>query len=153
MPGVPVTGEEIRLMEAKDLAEVLEIERSSFLAPWSRRLFEESLGSSITKSFVSLIEGKVVGYAIFYTVESEAHILNVAIHPEYRMRGYGFRLLGKMIDVCKDRGITEVFLEVRESNERAISLYGKYGFMVVGKRKGYYRETKEDALIMYLAME
>ncbi|OPY78473.1 MAG: Acetyltransferase YpeA [Syntrophorhabdus sp. PtaU1.Bin153] len=152
MCGALAPGEVIREMALEDLDEVIEIEQLSFVSPWTRRLFEETLGSSISTSFVVKRGGLTVGYIILYSVESEAHILNIAVHPEYRRKGYGASLINHVVDHFKARRVTEFFLEVREGNTGAISLYSRYGFEKIGKRKKYYTETNEDAVVMRLSL-
>jgi ribosomal-protein-alanine acetyltransferase len=141
----------IRKMENQDLGQVLIIERQSFHSPWSKRLFEETLLSPIGTNLVITKGHHVVGYLCLYTVEDEAHILNIAVHPAYTGKGLASALVAHVIDTLGSQGITQFFLEVREGNDGAIRLYKKYGFMVVGKRKKYYTDTNEDALVMRLA--
>jgi len=144
--------ETIREMTAHDLDAVTEIEQLSFVSPWTRRLFEETLGSSISTSVIMEKDGSAVGYIILYSVESEAHILNVAVHPKHRGKGYGAGLINHVLDYFKARRVTEFFLEVREGNIGAIRLYSRYGFEKIGKRKKYYTETNEDAVVMRLSL-
>ncbi len=141
----------IRAIESGDLGQILIIERQSFRSPWSRRLFEETLSSTTGAGFVVSEGHLVTGYICFYTVEDEAHILNIAVHPVHRGKGMASALIGRLIGESGSRGITRFFLEVREGNDAAIHLYEKYGFIVVGKRKRYYTDTDEDALVMHLA--
>lgn len=142
----------IREMSQDDLDGVMEIENVSFLSPWTRRLFEETLRSPVSTSFIMKKGNGTVGYIILYAVADEAHILNVAVHPTYRRRGYGGALLDYAIRYFRERHVTEFFLEVRESNAAAIQLYHRHGFLKIGKRKNYYSETHEDALVMYLSV-
>jgi ribosomal-protein-alanine N-acetyltransferase len=85
-------------------------------------------------------------------VEGEAHILNIAVHPRYRRKGYGARLIAHTLNYFSGRNVQEFFLEVRESNLEAIDLYARYNFQKIGRRKKYYTETNEDALVMYLTI-
>jgi ribosomal-protein-alanine N-acetyltransferase len=141
---------EIVEMAERHLDEVLQIENRSFAAPWSRRLFRETIAFPLSLSLVirKKVDKKVVGYANFYVIAGEVQILNVAVAPEERGQGYGRLLLGRSIDVLRSRGAREFFLEVREGNAHAIRLYRKLGFRKVGRRKKYYTETNEDALVM-----
>jgi [ribosomal protein S18]-alanine N-acetyltransferase len=143
----------IRGMRDEDLDAVLEIEEQSFLSPWTRKLFEETLDSSITHGFVLSKDDVVLGYVILYAVKDEAHIMNVAVHPSHRRIGFGKDLVAHVIDDFRGRDVRQFFLEVRESNAAAISLYRKYGFSRIGKRKKYYAETNEDAIVMCLSTE
>lgn len=142
----------IRYMKKKDIKEILEIERQSFISPWSAPMFLESMSSPIYRNFVIEKDKSVIGYIMLYSVLDEAHITNFAIRPEYRKKGLGSRLLSFAIDYYKQRGVTDYFLEVREKNHEAISLYRSFDFLIVGKRKRYYSDTNEDALIMHLSL-
>lgn len=142
----------IQEMTHDDLYGVMEIENLSFISPWTRRLFEETLQSPISTSLIMKKGNEVVGYIILYAVVDEAHILNVAVHPAYRRKGYGGSLLDYTIRRFREQRVTKFFLEVRESNLAAIELYHRHGFGKIGKRKRYYSETNEDALVMYLSI-
>ncbi len=150
LPGTERGGLMIREMGSGDLEMVLEIERSSFPAPWTRRLFEETLSSKISLAFVLEEEGILLGYLVLYTVEDEAHILNVALAPQFRGKGYGTALLSGIVTFVSGKGVRQFFLEVREGNRKAINLYTRHGFETIGKRRRYYTETNEDALVMRL---
>ncbi|HNQ63016.1 MAG TPA: ribosomal protein S18-alanine N-acetyltransferase [Syntrophorhabdaceae bacterium] len=141
----------IREMMENDLDKVLETERLSFISPWTKNMFRETYLSPITANFVININESIVGYIMLYSVEDEAHIMNLAIHPDYRRKGYGSNLVAHIIEYSTARDIYNFFLEVREGNVDAQRLYKRFGFEVIGKRKGYYMETKEDALVMHLS--
>jgi [ribosomal protein S18]-alanine N-acetyltransferase len=143
---------EIGEMREADLDEVLGIEKRSFVAPWSKRLFRETLSFPLSFNLVirKKVDNKVAGYANFYVIGDEVQVLNIAVAPESRKEGLAMRLIRHAIDVLGERGAKEFFLEVREGNGDAIRLYEKLGFVKVGRRKKYYRETNEDALVMYL---
>ena len=142
-----------RPMGGSDLPEVLTIERDSFVSPWTECLFREGLCSPITRSFVAVHDGAILGYAVFYLVKDEAHILNVAVRRESRNNGFGMYLMMNLIASSRNEGVKFFFLEVRESNSAARHLYRKLGFVMVGRRKNYYQETKEDAIVMSLVSE
>jgi [ribosomal protein S18]-alanine N-acetyltransferase len=144
---------EIAEMEDEDLPGVLAIERISFVAPWSRRLFEETLLFPFSVNFVLKREKKVIGYISLYVIGDEAQVLNVAIHPKWRRQGYASMLFSHVMEYLKPRKVSQYLLEVREGNREAINLYRKYGFEVIGKRRKYYTETNEDALVMQLCAE
>jgi ribosomal-protein-alanine N-acetyltransferase len=140
----------IRRMGEKDLEEVLAIEGASYRVPWSRRAFETEIGA---RHAFPLVLGQsnhpfVLGYVCSWLTLDECHILNIAIHPSFRRIGLASQLIDHLFETCKGRGIFRYFLEVRETNEVAISLYKKYGFKVCGVRRKYYADTGEDALIM-----
>ncbi len=148
---------EVEIVEMKEehLDEVLGIEHRSFAAPWSRKLFRETMTFPFSMSVILMkkIDKKVMGYANFYVIAGEVQVLNVAIAPEERNQGCAGLLLGRSIDLLKSRGARDFFLEVRESNAHALKLYKKLGFRKVGRRKRYYTETNEDALVMQLKAE
>jgi ribosomal-protein-alanine N-acetyltransferase len=145
---------EIRGMTERDLDEVMQIERRSFPAPWSRRLFERELLLPYAKAFVALEipPNRVVGYICFWLVVQETHILNLAVHPEQRRRGIGSRLLRSGVNYCREKGAQEITLEVRRSNYQAISLYRNFQFQPQGIRPHYYSDSGEDAVIMSLRL-
>ena len=142
----------IREMRESDLEEVLEIEKKSFADPWSRKLFKETLSFPHSVNFVLREStGALLGYINFYLIGEEAHMLNLAIRPDFRKKGVATHLLHYAIDFLKHRKAANFFLEVREGNRDAIALYRKFGFQMIGRRKRYYVETNEDALVMHLA--
>lgn len=125
-----------------------EIEQSSFKTPWSRSQLEGELRNYMAR-YVVLVEGdKVLGYAGYMKVIEEAHILNIAVHPDYRGKGYGKLLLNKMMSMAGEEGLIRATLEVNEFNEVAIRLYEGYGFKKAGRRIKYYEGT-DDALIYW----
>lgn len=143
---------EIEEMREADLDEVMEIEKRSFAAPWSKKLFRETLAFPLSFNLVARkkVDKRIAGYANFYLIKDEVQVLNIAIAPESRGMGYGTGLLEHAIALLRARGAKEFFLEVREGNAHAIEIYRKLGFRKVGRRRRYYSETNEDALVMYL---
>ena len=142
----------IREMKESDLEEVLEIEKRSFADPWSRKLFKETLSFPHSVNFVLRdATGGLLGYINFYLIGDEAHMLNLAIHPDHRKKGFATELLSHAIAFLKSKNAADFFLEVRESNQEAIDLYKRFGFQFIGRRKRYYVKTNEDALVMHLA--
>lgn len=140
----------IRHMDRGDIDEVMDIERQSFASPWTKRMFEETLRWSLSGSYVFVKHRVILGYVMFYTVEEEGHILNVAVRKEFKRNGIAARLLSYVFEKLRQQGVSDIFLEVRESNVSARGLYDKFGFETVGRRRGYYAETNEDALVMRL---
>lgn len=142
-------------MAAKDLDEVLEIERQSFPKPWTRSMFESELKNPVSSSIVLNAEsgGKVmlVAYMVFWVVHGEAHILNIAVAQGFRRRGAAELLLGTALEQMRRNLVFEVFLEVRRSNEAARRLYGNFGFRESFERKNYYGD--EDAIVMTLVFD
>ncbi|MDF2892434.1 MAG: tsaB [Clostridia bacterium] len=139
-----------RLMELKDIDAVWEIEKLSFRTPWSRESFvEEIKASDRTRYVVAEMGDTVVGYGGMWLIVDEAHITNIAVHPDYRGQKIGKKIVEAMIAAAKGEGITSLTLEVRMSNTPAINLYKELDFKEVAIRKGYYSDTGEDALIMW----
>ncbi len=147
-----VTGLMMRPMNTSDIPAILEIEKVSFAVPWTRGMFEETLASDITISLVTEEVGRISGYIIFYDAGPEMHIMNIAVHPRQRRHGLAFGMMSRILAFARDNAIEECFLEVRESNVPARGLYKKLGFRSIGRRKEYYSETREDALVMRLSL-
>ena len=140
---------EIRSLDFNDLDAVTEIERICFSLPWSRESFVNELVNKLAYYHCATVNGCVVGYMGMWKICDEGHITNVAVLPEYRKNGIASMLINKMVDVCKCSEINSMTLEARESNEEAISVYEKFGFVSVGKRPNYYQKPNESAIIMW----
>ena len=139
----------VMAMSLDDLDEVLEIERASFKTPWSRGAFRYELTQNrVARSVVGRLDGRLVGYLCLWEIGHEIHITNVAVHPSFRRRGVARALLGQTLDQARWSGVELLFLEVRPTNVEALPLYESLGFRVIGRRKGYYFDTGEDALVM-----
>ena len=138
---------EIRLLASDDLCAVAEIERLCFFEPWSERSLELLLRDG-NFGVVAAEDGVVVSYVGVISAPPEGEITNVATHPNYRRKGIGAELLGFLKAEAERRTIDSLYLEVRRSNEAARSLYEKSGFLVIGERKGFYKNPKEDAVLM-----
>lgn len=139
----------IRKMEAYDISDVLSIERVSFPTPWSENIFREEIQSLLCRCLVATIDDHVVGYIDFSEVWDEVHLRNIAVCPDCRNKGIASILLAHMMTVTAKKGAQWATLEVRRSNIAAIKLYEKFGFVLTGVRPLYYRDTQEDALIMW----
>ncbi len=124
------------------------INRLSFSDPWSKKLIAEDMSNPKCYYVVAVEDGQAVGYAGITDIAGEANITNIAVHPDWRRRGIGEILLDNLIQYCIANNLLLITLEVRKSNISAVSLYKKMGFDTEGERKGYYQDTKEDALIM-----
>ncbi len=136
-------------MTLDDLDEVLEIERASFKTPWSRGAFRYELTQNrVARSVVVRLGGQVAGYLCLWEIGHEIHITNLAVHPSSRRRGIARTLLGHVLEGARRSSVELVFLEVRPTNVEALALYESFGFRVIGRRKGYYFDTGEDALVM-----
>ena len=138
---------EIRLMSEGDLFEVAEIERLCFFEPWSQKSLELLLRDG-NFGVVATQDGRVVGYAGVISAKPEGEITNVATHPDFRRMGIGEGILEYLKALALTKEIDSLYLEVRRSNESARALYEKAGFVVVGERKGFYKNPKEDAILM-----
>lgn len=138
----------LRGMAASDIPPLLKIERVSFPVPWSAGMFMIQLGlSSETENIVILSGESVIGYISSWYGYEEMHLLSIAVAPEERGTGAAEMLLDEAISKSREKGCLKVVLEVRVSNSRAIRFYEKHGFTQVGRRKGYYSDSGEDALI------
>lgn len=138
---------EVRRLEECDLAVVAELERLSFAEPWSERALAYLLGESAL-GVVCLCEGRVVAYGGMQLVLDEGQITNIAVAPDCRRRGYGLAVMEALEREARVRGLVQISLEVRASNEAAIGLYRRLSYREAGRRKGFYRHPVEDALVM-----
>jgi ribosomal-protein-alanine N-acetyltransferase len=136
-------------MTESDLDEVLAIERQSFPSAWSRASYERELTNRSSYYFTARLGGSLVGYVGMWIVMDEAHITTLAVHPAYRRRGLGGRLLAHLIELARRHGASRVTLEVRERNHAAIAMYRKFGFTRKGLLPGYYGDTRENGLVMW----
>lgn len=134
-----------------DIKDILEIEKLSFKGPWSEDMFRSELRNRVSSFYTlrdSLDDNLLVGYVVFWIVYGEAQILNIVIHPNYKKRGLGRKLLDFAIDKMKSQNAYNIFLEVRDSNKIARGLYERSGFTEIGVRHNYYGD--EDAIVMKL---
>jgi ribosomal-protein-alanine N-acetyltransferase len=138
----------IRDATPADAPRLAELERECFPDPWSEAGLEEVLRHATGISVVAEGEGIVQGYVLARAVADQAEILNVAVAPAWRRRGAAKAMLRHVLAALEERGVTEVFLEVRQSNVAALSLYRDLGFRVAGMRPAYYRRPVEDALVL-----
>jgi [ribosomal protein S18]-alanine N-acetyltransferase len=144
----PRTEVRIRILQAGDLPRVLEIEEVSFSTAWRESTFRGLLRRTDTDLLAAERAGHLVGYAIAWTVTDQAEIGNVAVAPEARGLGIGRLLVQAMVERLARRGAAECFLEVRESNRTAQNLYHSESFEIIGRRRAYYSQPTEDALVM-----
>lgn len=140
---------EVVEMTKEHLDDVMKIEWECFPIPWSRKSMEDELERKIAYYFVALVDGIVAGYGGMWHVVTEGHITNIAVSEKFRRLGVGNAIVDKMIELAEEKDMLGVTLEVRVSNEAAISLYKKHGFKIEGLRKEYYDDNKEDAYIMW----
>jgi ribosomal-protein-alanine N-acetyltransferase len=140
----------IELLSEKDAPCVAKIEQECFSTPFKESDILEYLSNPIWHFFVAKDGENVLGYISFTVIIDECQIVNVATSPAHRKMGIGKLLIEELLSYAKKSEISKVFLEVRESNVAAISLYKKYGFLVVGTSKNHYSQPTEDALLMNL---
>lgn len=138
----------IEKMTLEDIEQIMEIENQSFKVPWKINDFIETLEYENIVFLVAKDNNNVVGYCGVYMSVDQADIANVAVSSLYRRKGIAQKLVADILSIAQRRTIKEVFLEVRQSNISAISLYEKMGFEQIGIRKAYYSNPKEDALLM-----
>ena len=147
----------IRRAGLADITAIWAIEKVSFPTPWSRWSFLAELGHGNSHILVAgpapPLTWQTWGYLIFWVVAEEMHILNLAIHPDYRRRGIARQLLTAGLAQARDLGAQVSWLEVRPSNAAARALYASFGFKEVGRRFGYYDDTHEDAILLTLEFE
>ena len=139
----------MRPMLDSDLKAVFAIEELVYPYGWTMGIFEDCLRVHYS-CWVMELDGALVGYAVLSAAAGEAHILNVAIHPEYQGKGLGRQLMLFLLDTAREHRADTVFLEVRPSNRTALRLYDSMGFNQVGLRRDYYPAPvgREDAIIM-----
>ena len=135
-------------MTEEHLETVLKIENECFSHPWSRESLLSELNNPNSVFIAALENDEVIGYIGMSTVIDEGYIFNVAVTESQRKKGIGSALIGEIVTYCKKNGFMFVTLEVRQSNQKAISLYSHFGFTKVGERKSYYRDPEENAILM-----
>ena len=136
-------------MTADHVAAVAELEKICFgTEAWSEKSVASELANQLSLWLVVLEEDAVAGYVGSQTVMDETDMMNVAVHPDHRRKGIAEALVDALVEALKEKGSHCLTLEVRASNAPAIGLYEKLGFQQVGLRKNYYRNPKEDALIL-----
>ncbi len=138
-------------MTPADLEGVMEVERLSYLTPWSQDAFLSEMIQTYTIYLVARQGAKVVAIGGMHVVWEDAHVTNIAVHPLFRGRTLGERMMLELMDRAARRGARRMTLEVRASNAPAQGLYTKLGFVTApgAIRKGYYTDTNEDAIVMW----
>lgn len=141
----------IRKMTVDDVPAVVDLDQKSFSLPWPERSFKFELKENpASRCWVAELDGKVVGMIVVWLIVEEAHVATLAIHPDCRRQGIGERLLACALRRLIQEGARNSFLEVRESNFAAQEMYRKFGYEVTGRRRHYYRDNDEDAILMNL---
>ena len=145
----------VRRAEPEDIPAMLQIARQSVTAArWSADAYRQMFSSEAEPKRLALVveeDGQVAGFIIGRQVATEWELENIAVQGPARRRGLGTRLLGEFLNQIRGKGAREIFLEVRESNRAACMLYGKWAFTETGRRKQYYQDPAEDALIFRLS--
>ncbi len=143
-----------REMDLEDLAHVVQLEEDSFPDPWSKNNFSyEVVNNELSEACVVEHNGKIIGYAVYWCFDIEAHLANFAIDSRYRRQNVGSLLLEHVIANIRKKGVSNIYLEVRAANVAALNLYAKRGFVEDGVRKGYYLKDKDDAILMSLSLK
>ena len=141
----------IRKMKLEDVEEVVAIDDASFSMPWPPRSYQFELTENpASRSWVAELDGQVVGMLVAWLIVDEIHIATIATHNDFRRQGIGEKLLMHALKSAKEEDVATSFLEVRESNIFARSMYDKFGYVEVGRRKHYYKDNGEDAILMSL---
>jgi len=140
-------------MHEGDVRPVMDIERRAYQFHWTEGIFRDCLRVGYC-CWVLELEGIVAGYGIMSLVVGEAHLLNICIAPEWQRQGHGRLLLEHFMELARERGAGQMFLEVRLSNVAALNLYRESGFNEVGMRKNYYpaENGREDAMILAIEL-
>ncbi len=136
----------------KDLHEVYYIEQSVFSYHWTYPNFQSSVAQEDYGCVLRNASGKMLGYFIAMDVVGEMHLLKIAVAEACQGKGYGRLLLNRAVGLARELEMDSMLLEVRPSNGPAVALYKNTGFKTIGIRKGYYIDTKEDALVMRLEL-
>ena len=135
-------------MNTDHVSQVAELEKLCFSDPWSENCVSSELNNPLSLWLVAVDGERVAGYVGSQSVMGESDMMNIAVHPDYRRRGLAEMLVAELVTALKNAGNTCLTLEVRASNAPAIALYEKTGFSQIGLRKNYYRNPREDALIL-----
>jgi ribosomal-protein-alanine N-acetyltransferase len=138
----------IRRLTYADLPQVIALERRAFPTPWSLAMFVLELSKASGVCLAALRDGELVGHLICSRYDTVWHIMNVAVDPAARREGVASALLRELIERVGDDG-AQITLEVRPSNDGAIALYERFGFLSAGRRPRYYQDNGEDALVMW----
>jgi ribosomal-protein-alanine N-acetyltransferase len=141
----------IRKMTLEDIPAVIDLDQKSFSLPWPERSFRfEVTDNPASHCWVAELDGKVVGMIVVWLLVDEAHVATLATHPDFRRQGVAKRLLSHGLLHLIEEGAQSSFLEVRESNLAAREMYRKFGYEEAGRRRRYYRDNDEDAILMNL---
>jgi ribosomal-protein-alanine N-acetyltransferase len=143
----------LRTLFQSDIDQLLRIEKSVHIAPWGTETFKACFQAGYVGWLIEL-DKKVIGFIVISLTTEECHILNICVVRDYQHQGWGRKMLEHALDHARQHNINIAYLEVRRSNSRAISLYKKMKFQLIGERKGYYPTVTghEDALIFAMSL-
>jgi len=139
---------EIRQLAYADLPQVIAIERRAFPTPWSLAMFVLELSKPSGICLAAVEDGSIIGYLVCSRYDTVWHLMNVAVEPKRQRQGIASTLLERLFEQA-DKPSEQYTLEVRTSNDAAIRLYERFGFRAAGRRRAYYHDNREDALIMW----
>lgn len=140
----------LKKLDLEDINGLHTVSSLSLKESWSLDAIKKELSNRFARYIVCKEDNKVVGFAGAWLIASEGQITNIAVHPDYRGKGVGKKLMKSLISSLKEEDCIAITLEVRESNEIAKNLYKSFGFVSEGIRKNFYEDNKEDANIMWL---
>jgi ribosomal-protein-alanine N-acetyltransferase len=141
----------IRKMTVEDVPAVVALDQLSFSLPWPERSFRfELTDNPASRCWVAEVDGRIVGMIVNWLLVDEVHVATIATHPEYRRQGIARKLLLHSLRYMSGEGAISSFLEVREGNLAAREMYRKFGYKETGRRKAYYKDNNEDAILMTL---
>jgi ribosomal-protein-alanine N-acetyltransferase len=140
----------IRKMTVADLEQVVALDQMSFSLPWPARSFTYECNNPLARCWVTELDSRVIAMVVAWDIVDEIHIATIATHPHFRKQGIGKNLLSHTLRSAKAEGARASFLEVRESNLAAQEMYRKFGYVESGRRKEYYNDNGEDAIMMTL---
>lgn len=143
----------LRDMTAADIPTIVAIENASYTVPWSEETFRGLLRRRDADLIVLTADELVIGFACMWCVLDQGELGNIALRPEWRGRGLAARLLAEVLLRARRRSIRELFLEVRPTNAVARRLYERFGFRQIGRRRNYYQQPTEDALVLRRPMQ
>jgi ribosomal-protein-alanine N-acetyltransferase len=138
----------IQRMNQADIEEVIRLEKLCFSDPWSKSSFEHELINRFSVPLVVKSNTRIVGYLCLWHIYEQMEIATIGVSPEFRRKGIGGKMMNWILKEAKKGGCSNVILSVRESNNAAINLYRKFGFVELERRKKYYRLPEEDAIVM-----
>jgi len=139
-------------MLERDVDRVVELEASAFGSPWDAETFRRLLGRTGAELMVVDVSDEVVAYAVLWCILDQGELANIAVDEAWRRRGIGARLLDRVLERAKERGVKDLFLEVRQSNNVARDLYLRRGFTSIGMRRNYYDSPREDACVLRIGL-